>query len=61
MGSLLILMFLIIICTAIHLYAIYKVDKQFWYYKETYKGRKILTRYGLSRMREIVNSKRSKF
>jgi len=58
---LLILMFFIIVCTVIHLCAIYKVDKQFWYYKETYKGRKILTRYGLTRIREIVNSKRSKF
>ena len=54
-------MFLLIVCTIIHLCAIYKIDKQFWYYKETYKGRKILTRYGLNRMREIVNSRKSKF
>lgn len=61
MISLLILMFVLIVCCILYCIFVDKIDKQLYYYKETYKGRKMVTRYGLSRMREIVNSKRSKF
>ena len=61
MISLLILMFVLIACYILYCILADKIDKELYYCKETYKGRKILTRYGLSRMREIVNSKRSKF
>ena len=54
-------MFVLIACYILYCILADKIDKELYYCKETYKGRKILTRYGLSRMREIVNSKRSKF
>ena len=54
-------MAILIVCCILYCIFADKMDKQLYYCKETYKGRKILTRYGLNKMRELVNSKRSKF